>query len=264
MRNKLLLVVLTLVLTSNPSGLIGQTVMSQDFEGPISGVYYSNQWYRSCSGCIINGAAHEGYMMMDFAVPNDTYSYEYLLSPEFVKPNVPYFVSYWYKSVYSYSWQYFDVEVRYEDTYGYWHTDIAFSGTSTNTSGQWSFMEFVIPAGYYGYNQQLRFEGKGPYKLDDIKVTETSTIGISEEQFSNMFKIFPNPSTTGEINLAFASDMDNITIKIIDTKGCELFSNNYHVVANQNQKIVQKLPTGLYFLNISNNDYSYSQKIVVE
>ena len=101
---------------------------------------------------------------------------------------------------------------------------------------------------------------------NSICIYANAQTGLDETKIdNNNISIYPNPSTNGEINIAFAMSMDNIKVNIIDAFGKVVISKNSSVQANQNEKITTDiLPKGIYYVNVSNDNYSHTEKIIVQ
>ncbi|MEI8137631.1 MAG: T9SS type A sorting domain-containing protein, partial [Bacteroidota bacterium] len=89
--------------------------------------------------------------------------------------------------------------------------------------------------------------------------------GVKENNLSKMdINIYPNPST-GIVNIDFLNSSQNLNYKlqITNTLGQEVYQTNLN---NTKSTInVQTLKSGIYFLNIKQNDNVLSaKKIIVE
>ena len=89
--------------------------------------------------------------------------------------------------------------------------------------------------------------------IDDVSYVQNSD-----------FKIYPNPANNN-VTVYSKTINDEAVIKIFDVIGNELKSEQN----NQNQKTsytinVSDLANGIYILNVSTNNNSFSQKLIIQ
>jgi hypothetical protein len=104
---------------------------------------------------------------------------------------------------------------------------------------------------------RLRHFAQSPISLG---TRPSSTITVHKE-----FLLFPNPNTGQEISLSIPVK-GNYSIEIFNNMG-QLVSSSSHYVSNPNQSIQfleLNLSKGLYFVSISSEKYSGTQKLLIE
>ncbi len=87
-----------------------------------------------------------------------------------------------------------------------------------------------------------------------------STVGIIENVSEANVKVYPT-STSGEININFASAEQNILVKVVNLLGEEVFQNSY---SGQNHLLINLAdrPAGNYFVQIQTEQHSYIHRII--
>lgn len=114
-------------------------------------------------------------------------------------------------------------------------------------------IHFASPTKGYGV-----FYGGGIFKN-----TTGTMLGINEIDKKDNVKIFPNPATD-KITISFVENTAQpFTIEIIDTLGKKLFSKNYEIENDTISINTEKIPKGVYFLTIINNEKKQTQKIMI-
>ncbi|NLA23590.1 MAG: T9SS type A sorting domain-containing protein, partial [Bacteroidales bacterium] len=108
---------------------------------------------------------------------------------------------------------------------------------------------------YYFYNWEVETQAcESAYAKMEI-TTEDCHSSISENSISSI-KVFPNPAYN-EIQLLGLDN--NSIISISDVNGRILLKNLNYI----NEKInIEHLPSGIYFINISNEKFSHNQKFI--
>lgn len=88
------------------------------------------------------------------------------------------------------------------------------------------------------------------YSPKSLKVyTDTS---VKAEDFGKKFRIYPNPSTTGETKVTLGDTYEDITVTVTDFRGKEYFKSTYNNVSEF--KLQTDYPFGIYFVTITSYD----------
>lgn len=83
---------------------------------------------------------------------------------------------------------------------------------------------------------------------------------LSTSQFEvNSFKLFPNPNTTGELNI-ISSNNGALKAEIFDVLGKRVLSSQ----VNNNSVNISSLNSGLYIVRITQDNISITKKLVIE
>ncbi|OUR98309.1 hypothetical protein A9Q86_14760 [Flavobacteriales bacterium 33_180_T64] len=100
--------------------------------------------------------------------------------------------------------------------------------------------------------------------VDELRLgtswAEVTPTTLSTENFTtNNFKVYPNPTSTGFVNIT-STNNDAIAVTVYDILGKQVLKNTL----NNNQLNVSSLNTGVYILKISQNNASVTKKLVIE
>lgn len=93
--------------------------------------------------------------------------------------------------------------------------------------------------------------------------TSINSVGIKVPVYNN-FSIYPNPATSSiTLDLLNIDDVHNKTARIVNNLGQSVL--DIQVVANKMISVnISELSSGVYFVVIEGNDYSYVQKLIIE
>lgn len=140
-----------------------------------------------------------------------------------------------------------------------------------------SWANFTIPFTYFSANIPdsciifLRASGTTPTNNDYLWVDNLgfsgSVAGISNNKttFTNV-KVFPNPSTT-TINVSFElKQSELVELSLLDITGKQIFAKNLgNIFGIQSETIsCENLEKGTYFLKLTSENFSLSEKIIIE
>ncbi len=93
----------------------------------------------------------------------------------------------------------------------------------------------------------------GEVEIFSTEIAEVSSIALSSETSTEAFKVFPNPFTTGLLNVQFAETSEQpINVRVIDLTGKILFQQDFDRV-NKGEIVpielnANDLPNGIYFV----------------
>lgn len=113
---------------------------------------------------------------------------------------------------------------------------------------------------YYFYDWEVQVEPTLCTASDKVPVTVTVDLCNGIEQVENQFEVFPNPTK----ELLYLSNLNGETIQqvaIVDVTGKEIKKIKWSV-ANNTPIMVNDLPSGVYFLILSNNENQFFSKFV--
>lgn len=84
------------------------------------------------------------------------------------------------------------------------------------------------------------------------------TSGIDNQEFGKQIAVYPNPTST-EINISFPYSVSSFSVEMYNTLG-----KNILTIQNKNKIEVTQFDKGVYFLNITENNLIYVQKIIIQ
>lgn len=117
--------------------------------------------------------------------------------------------------------------------------------------GKMHEVSFVVE----GYQSSGSFE----FTKLDIFASNDPITGISDEELSKPFTIFPNPSS-GNVSIQLDKPVSKVNVKIYDALGKTMFSQEN--IAD-NQINVSNLKSGIYFVSVQNNNLNHQSKLLV-
>jgi len=106
----------------------------------------------------------------------------------------------------------------------------------------------------------LGAEFNGTYQVLPRYVADVAGATLSIEEFStNGFSVYPNPASTGFVNITSANS-DAISVIVYDILGKQVINS----ALNNNRLNVSTLNTGVYILKISQNNATVTKKLVIK
>ena len=97
--------------------------------------------------------------------------------------------------------------------------------------------------------------------LDD----NTVSINDVEEALLNQVSVFPNPSSTGMIQLKYNfKESIDLKLEVVDVTGRKVFDNQYNSLKSGSQQIdLSKLSGGVYVVKLITGGISIGKKIII-
>jgi hypothetical protein len=87
-------------------------------------------------------------------------------------------------------------------------------------------------------------------------------VGLETERFSTQVHIYPNPAT-GELTIEFEKQQTTgTTIELFDISGKVVYTTTINPGETQHQINLSSFEEGLYFIRISNTDYTVTKKVI--
>ncbi|MCD2257888.1 T9SS type A sorting domain-containing protein [Psychroserpens luteolus] len=97
--------------------------------------------------------------------------------------------------------------------------------------------------------------------VDNLRIAQTfDQTTLSNEEFAvNNFKVYPNPTSTGFVNI-ISNNSDAISVAVYDILGKQVINT----ALNNDRLDVSALNAGVYILKISQNNASVTKKLVIK
>ncbi len=97
--------------------------------------------------------------------------------------------------------------------------------------------------------------------VDNLAITQTFAETLSNDEFTiaNEFKVYPNPTTTGFVNIVNANN-EAVSVAVYDVLGKEVINS----ALTNNQLNVSGLNSGVYIMKISQNNASVTKKLIIK
>ena len=104
---------------------------------------------------------------------------------------------------------------------------------------------------------------EGDVAIDDVSLLSLP-VGIDETvKFENYFNVFPNPST-GIFNVTLVPQKESINFEIFDIRGKQIQAEIISANQSQFNFDLSNVSKGVYFLKLSNENISTTQKLIVK
>ena len=150
-----------------------------------------------------------------------------------------------------------------------WHNNVI-PTIAGNQGSAWQHKSFsLIP--FVGKTVQVRFRGKtgdgfrSDVSIDDFSVTDSSGIGIAENQLFDRLSIFPNP-TSGEVKVAIDNNQQGyFTFTLRSVTGSLVHQSEYLVRDGSNTIALDlsDVPAGVYLLEIKDENNASTTKRIM-
>ncbi|MGB3132820.1 MAG: T9SS type A sorting domain-containing protein, partial [Saprospiraceae bacterium] len=105
-------------------------------------------------------------------------------------------------------------------------------------------------------------------KCPDRTKNKTRGPQLKKEQTSdravNPIQIMPNPASDFIYINGLNAEHGNTLVKMYSMNGIQVINQEFNSLIGDNKINVSSLQTGVYFVTVSNNDFSYKQKIIIE
>lgn len=135
-------------------------------------------------------------------------------------------------------------------------------GVGTNASGT-VFYPALAGVGTYTLTYTVNDNASGCTDAALKVVTVNECVGISEQSMTLGVSLFPNPNN-GHFNYSVSSELQTLTITILDPQGREVYSTIENgLVAGTTKQINANLPSGIYFVKLSSGDHHQIQRMVI-
>jgi hypothetical protein len=97
--------------------------------------------------------------------------------------------------------------------------------------------------------------------VDNLAITQTfaATLSNVEYTISNGFKVYPNPTSLGYVNIASANNAA-ISVTVFDVLGKQVINETL----NNNRLNVSTLNTGVYIMKVTQNNASVTKKLIIK
>lgn len=92
-----------------------------------------------------------------------------------------------------------------------------------------------------------------------LSYDDPSTVGISSNKLEQT-KVYPNP-TDSKLNIQLPSSVADANVIITDAQGREVYTSTANSIINGID--VSSLNVGVYFVNIENEDYSVTKRVII-
>lgn len=142
------------------------------------------------------------------------------------------------------------------------------AGTLASNSEQaWDFLDRLysqaVPTGTYRYYDGLLhmlslLHASGNFRI--YKPDEITSIHNVEAPIMKI-KVFPNPSTTGNVTVE-SELISNGSLELRDSAGRVIL--NSELVKGKAEVNIETLPQGVYFLNVKNSIHNLTEKVIIK
>ena len=155
-----------------------------------------------------------------------------------------------------------------------WYNDLGnqwWDGSNVSGSGVWDSTSNVLSgvAGFPSVKFRFAFSSDGSVTREGFGIDNVSLdMPVSVEKVSSedgiTFSLYPNP-TEDAFNLVTPTTAKSITVEILDTRGQLIYNEEIPAARDRIHKIdVSSIAKGIYFVKISNDATSNTQKLIIQ
>ena len=112
----------------------------------------------------------------------------------------------------------------------------------------------------FAFRQSSSSDNEGVL-VDNLAITTTFAQTLSNEEFTiaNGFKVYPNPTSLGYVNVVSANN-ENISVAVYDILGKEVINETL----KGDRLNVSALNTGVYIMKVTQNNASITKKLIIK
>ncbi len=91
---------------------------------------------------------------------------------------------------------------------------------------------------------------------------ECSVLGLEEAILEDAFRMYPNPSNTGSVNLTIGIQFDSAEVTIYNVLGAAVFTTQ--LTSNDFQMNTSNLPSGMYLVNLQTENAQTTKSLIIK
>lgn len=112
----------------------------------------------------------------------------------------------------------------------------------------------------FSFRQSVSSDNEG-ILVDNLAITQTFAQTLSNNEFTiaNGFKVYPNPTSLGYVNIASANS-EAISVTVFDILGKQVINQTL----NNNRLNVSALNSGVYIMKVTQNNASVTKKLIIK
>jgi hypothetical protein len=95
-------------------------------------------------------------------------------------------------------------------------------------------------------------------------VFDNTTLGIAENTFGYNFSLYPNPAQNGRFYITTPGLSGKAEVTLTNVLGQQVYAQQLDILNQEVQVHADKLSSGVYMLNLSQGDQSFSSKVIIE
>ncbi len=256
MRNKIFLHLILMILFLKGNLIVGQVIISQDFEGPLTGGWMSNGTILGSQNSI---NAYAGSGMISLGQQKN------LTGPVFTLPAGTKNLSFWWN-------------VAVPSAFATLNAVLAQNSSTVANLGSWTFATawqqtiINIPAGYTGNNYTITFSVQSSsssttFYLDEINLSAGSfptSVNESEEDDAHI-TIVQDVFDRNKIKILGTKEAEDFDLYIFTIDGKEVFLRKAINISGSPTSEIElpEISKGLYILKLSNGKKFYTQKLFI-
>jgi hypothetical protein len=95
-------------------------------------------------------------------------------------------------------------------------------------------------------------------------VFDNTTLGIAENTFGYNFSLYPNPAPNGRFYVSTPSLSGAAQVTLTNVLGQQVYAQQLDIQNQEVQIHADKLSSGVYMMNLSQGEQSFSTKVIIE
>ena len=118
-----------------------------------------------------------------------------------------------------------------------------------------------------GFEYSYTVDGNIPQSIaaDRFNLSfENTTLGVNEDNFGESFTLYPNPTNDDRFSIKTPNLSGEVTVKLTNMLGQQVKNEILSVVGNEVNVYINGLSTGVYIVELSQDQNTFSSKLIVE
>ncbi len=95
-------------------------------------------------------------------------------------------------------------------------------------------------------------------------VFDNTTLSVENSSFGSDFSLYPNPTRDGNFSITTPSLSGEVEVSVTDMLGKTVVTRTYHVVGHTINVDASKLNAGIYAINLTQGNKTYTTKVMIE
>jgi hypothetical protein len=95
-------------------------------------------------------------------------------------------------------------------------------------------------------------------------VFDNTTLGVEDNVLGSDFSLYPNPTQDGHFSIKTPNLSGEVNLEIVNLLGQQVYNNDINVESHEVNVSSENLARGVYILKLTQNDFNYTTKLIIE